>query len=189
MGDLAGSSGAPKQIPVRRSSKEQLPVIDGTPGTGNAVSPPQPANGGNLSARGQPRVRRKSRDLGNGSPPKERAPKEGDGLLKEMAALMQGASDVIGGAKTTQDGLKRERRKSKDLEESLDKLAAAADAWNALGGSTSRDRSRRNSRDYKDEELKQAASPAHSLAVPAHSHPSRSVRARPLPRWTWIRAA
>ena len=72
-------------------------------------------------------------------------------LEKEMNALLATTQGVLGGALSAKAAAGKIRRKSKDLEASLD-LMAASDAWNALGGR----RSRRGSRDYTDESLKEA---------------------------------
>eukprot|EP00321_Phaeocystis_globosa_P016697 CAMPEP_0118820138 /NCGR_PEP_ID=MMETSP1162-20130426/7489_1 /TAXON_ID=33656 /ORGANISM="Phaeocystis Sp, Strain CCMP2710" /LENGTH=164 /DNA_ID=CAMNT_0006750497 /DNA_START=33 /DNA_END=527 /DNA_ORIENTATION=- len=74
-------------------------------------------------------------------------------LEKEMNALLSTTQGVLGGALSAKVTAGKIRRKSKDLEASLD-MMAASDAWNALGGGGRR--SRRNSRDYTDEQLMEA---------------------------------
>ncbi len=65
---------------------------------------------------------------------------------------MKDSGAVMSGASATKDNLKKERRKSKDLEEQLAGMAEASNAWNALEGR----RSRRNSKNYEDTDLRTA---------------------------------
>lgn len=78
--------------------------------------------------------------------------KEKSALEKEMEALLGATSNLMSDTKKTQGEAAKVRRKSKDLEESLDQMASASDKWNALGGR----RSRRGSRDYSDEAMQEA---------------------------------
>ena len=61
-------------------------------------------------------------------------PKEKSALEKEMEALLGAAGDLGTGAKKAQGEAAKVRRKSKDLEESLDKMAESSDMWKDLGG-------------------------------------------------------
>ena len=61
-------------------------------------------------------------------------PKEKSALEKEMEALLGQAGEVGVGAKKAQGEAAKVRRKSKDLEESLDKMAENSDMWKDLGG-------------------------------------------------------
>lgn len=89
--------------------------------------------------------------LGTMAESSEAPKKEMSSLEKEMAALLGQTQGVLGDAKNAQSQARSVRRKSKDLEESLDQIGQQmSDQWNSLGGR----RSRRGSRDYTDEALK-----------------------------------
>lgn len=61
-------------------------------------------------------------------------PKEKSALEKEMEALLGAAGGMAVEAKKVGHEAAKVRRKSKDLEADLDKMAEASDQWQALGG-------------------------------------------------------
>ena len=77
-------------------------------------------------------------------------------LEAAMADMMKDVQGVLDTANETKAELNKERRKSRELEDSLGDMAEASDAWNKLGQGR---RARRGSRDlevYNDAALKQA---------------------------------
>merc|ERR1719178_63670 len=71
-------------------------------------------------------------------------------LEQEIEKMMEATDGLLKDTKTAQRDAERVRRKSKELEQSLSDMAAAAEAWNGIGGRGSR----RSSKDYDDEELR-----------------------------------
>ena len=63
-------------------------------------------------------------------------PSPGHGSSRVDACDLQTRAGVLGEAKTAASNARSVRRKSKDLEESLDQMAAASDQWQSLGGGT-----------------------------------------------------
>ena len=69
--------------------------------------------------------------------------------------MLSGAADLMKDSAETKKEGARVRRKSKELEDQLAGMQEASDQWNALAAGGGR-RSRRGSRDYSDDVLKEA---------------------------------
>ena len=55
-------------------------------------------------------------------------------LEREIEQMMEQTQGLLKGTKVAQRDAERVRRKSKELESELNDMAAAAEAWNAIGG-------------------------------------------------------
>ena len=64
--------------------------------------------------------------------------KEKSALEKEMEALLGATAGLMKETKEASASAAKTRRKSRELEATLNDMAAASDSWNALGGRRSR---------------------------------------------------